>query len=260
MKRNIPVLIDFDGVIRIEGKLADGAFELFQFLKKNDIPSSIITNSTRNTSRDVIKFLVDSGINIFMDVMTTVDATIDYISENKLRVSVYSVDNVKKEFNDFIDDKNPDAVVIGDLGEEWSYSLLNDIFRKVYHGAEIIAMQRNKYWHTDDKELALDAGAFIAAIEYASGKTSTLIGKPSPLYFQTALNMLGFSTRDNFYMIGDDLENDIAGAQALGGLGILVFTGKTKLPFINETNIKPAYTANNLSEVIELLTNISNLR
>lgn len=256
MKRNIPVLIDLDGVIRIGGKLADGANELFQFLKDNEIPSCIISNSTRNTSLEVMKFLVDSGVNHFMDGMTTVDATFDYISENNFRVSVYCAYNVKKEFDEFIDDKNPDAVVIGDLGEEWSYSLLNDIFRKVNNGAEIIAMQKNKFWKPDGKNLALDAGAFVAAIEYATGKQATLIGKPSPLYFRAALKKLGYEESEAFYMIGDDLENDIAGAQAIGGLGILVFTGKTKFPLGEETTIKPKYTAQNLTEATELLTKI----
>ena len=257
-KQNIPVLIDFDGVIRLGDKLAGDVPELFGFLNRNKIPSCIITNSTRNTSKEVIRFLADNGINLPVNAMTTVDATIDYIKEKKYRVSVYCIQNVKKEFERLIDDDNPDAVVIGDLGEEWSYIILNGIFRKVHNGAEIIAMQKNKFWLPDGKSLALDAGAFVTAIEYASGKQATLIGKPSPLYFQSALKKLGFGKENSFYIIGDDLETDIGGAQAIRGKGILVFTGKTKFPLKDETSIKPAYTAKDLSEVIKLLQKILN--
>ncbi len=229
-KHDLPVLIDFDGIIRPGDKLAGGAAEMFDFLNENKIPSCIITNSTRNTSQEVLQFLNKKGISLHVNAMTTIDVTLAYIKERNLRVSVYCIHNVKKEFKELIDDKNPDAVVIGDLGEEWSYKILNEIFRKVHAGAEIIAMQKNKFWQPDGKNLSLDAGAFVAAIEYASGKEAVLIGKPSPFYFQAALRKLGFGKDNSFFMIGDDLETDIAGSQAIGGEGILIFTGKTKFP------------------------------
>ncbi len=256
MKNETPVLIDLDGVIRLGDRLAAGAPQLFEFLFRNKIPSCIITNSTRNTSREVIQFLNDNGINLPVNAMTTIDAAIQYIKDLKLHVSVYCNQNVKKEFEEFIVDDNPDAVVIGDLGEGWTYQILNDIFGKVHNGAEIIAMQKNKYWQPDGKSLALDAGAFIAAIEYASGKSAALVGKPSPLYFQSALKKLGCKEDNSFYMLGDDLENDISGAQAIGGKGILVFTGKTKFPLNEDASVKPAYTAKDLSEVIKVLQKI----
>ncbi len=256
MKYNFPILIDLDGVIRIGDKIADEAIEFFDFLNRNNIPSCIISNSTRNTSREVIQFLKDNGIHFGVNAMTTVDAAIEYIKERKFKVSAYCIQNVQKEFKPFIEDKNPDAIIIGDLGEGWSYPLLNEIFWKVYNGAEIIAMQKNKFWQPDGKSLALDAGAFVAAIEYAADKKAAVIGKPSPLYFKSALKMLGYSEDNSFYMIGDDLDNDIGGAQSIGGKGILVYTGKTKFPLKDETSIKPAFAAKDLTEVVEILSNI----
>ena len=101
MKNIIPVLIDFDGVIRLGDKLADGAAELFHFLNQNNIPSCIITNSTRNTSADLIKFLNDNGINSKINAMTTVDATIEYFKEKQFRVSVYCIKSILDAFADF---------------------------------------------------------------------------------------------------------------------------------------------------------------
>ncbi len=251
-----PVLIDLDGVIRIGDKIADGAFELFNFLNRNNIPSCIISNSTRNTSREVIQFLNENGVTFTVNAMTTVDATIRFLKEKNYHVSVYCIQNVQKEFEPFIEDENPDAVIIGDLGEGWTYPILNDIFRKVYDGAEIIAMQKNKFWQPEGKSLALDAGAFVAAIEYAAGKKATVIGKPSPLYFKSALKMLGYSEDNSFYMIGDDLENDIGGAQSIGGTGILVFTEKTKYPLLPDTKILPSFESQNLFSVLEVLEDI----
>jgi HAD superfamily hydrolase (TIGR01458 family) len=256
MKKDIPILIDFDGVIWLGTSLAADAVKFLDFLQSEKLPFFIITNSTRESSDDLRNILAGNGINFPINAMTTVDATIEYLKEKKLTASVYCIKDVRGRFKNYIDDKNPDAVVIGDLGTEWSYEILNEIFNKVYNGAEIIAMQKNKFWKPDGIHTALDAGAFITAVEFASGKTSTLIGKPSPLYFNTALKMLGFNTGSPFLIIGDDIENDINPAQKLGGKGILVCTGKTKFPLAPDLKIQPDYASQNLTEVIDLLKDI----
>ncbi|MGD1007682.1 MAG: HAD hydrolase-like protein [Ignavibacteriaceae bacterium] len=256
MKKDIPILIDFDGVIRLGSGLAADAFEFLNFLHSENLPFIIITNSTRDSSDDLKNILAHNGVGFNVNIMTTVDATIEYIKEKNLSVSVYCIKNIRHRFEEFINDKDPRAVVIGDLGTGWSYGILNEIFNKVYGGAEIIAMQKNKFWKPDGIELALDAGAFITAIEYASGKNSVLIGKPSPIYFHTAIKMPGCPAGSPFLMIGDDLENDIKPAQELGGKGILLYTGKTKFPLRQDSKIHPDYDAKNLTDVIELLKDI----
>jgi len=117
---------------------------------------------------------------------------------------------------------------------------------------EFVAMHKNKFWYPEGR-LSLDAEAFINAIEYASGKTATLIGKPSPIYFQSALNLLGFPKGSDFIMIGDDIDTDIVGAQQAGGKGILVYIGKTYYPLSDDSKIKPDYEAQNLTEIIEII-------
>jgi HAD superfamily hydrolase (TIGR01458 family) len=256
MRKDIPILIDFDGVIRLGSRLASDATEFLNFLHNENLPFFVITNSTRESSDDLKKILSGSGTGFNIDAMTTVDATIEYIKENKLSVSVYCIENVRRRFREYIDEENPQAVVIGDLGTGWSYEILNEIFKKILAGAEIIAMQKNKFWKPDGIELALDAGAFIAALEYASGKNSVLIGKPSPIYFQTALKMLGFPVGSPFIMIGDDLENDIQSARDHGGKGILVYTGKTKFPLPRDIKTRPDFEAQDLTGVIGILRGI----
>ena len=155
----------------------------------------------------------------------------------------------------FIIDDNPDAIVIGDLGNKWNYEILNEIFNKVLKGADIIAMQMNKFWVKKDKP-ELDAGAFVSAIEFATNKKAVIIGKPSPIYFKEALKSLGFSENSKFIMIGDDIDNDIGGAQKLGGKGILIYTGKTTKEIANNSKIIPNWEVNHLSEIKEILLNI----
>jgi HAD superfamily hydrolase (TIGR01458 family) len=259
MKTDIPILIDFDGVIRLGSVLAPDAVEFLNFLHNEKLPFFIITNSTRDTSEDLKNILINNGINFTINAMTTVDATVEYLREKNLSASVYCVENIRHKFEEFVNDQHTQAVVVGDLGPRWSYETLNEIFNKVYNGAEIIAMQKNKFWKPNGIDPALDAGAFIKAIEYATGKESILIGKPSPIYFNTALKMLDCPPGSPFIMIGDDLENDIGAAQHLGGKGILVYTGKTTSPVSHDSKIRPDFDAKNLTEIIYLLNDILNL-
>lgn len=127
---------------------------------------------------------------------------------------------------------------------------MNEIFRLVYDGADLIAMHTNKFWKPED-ELVLDAGAFISAIEYAADRQATVIGKPSSLYFKSALEIIGADPDDGFIMIGDDIENDIEAAQKAGGKGVLIYTGKTAYPH-NHQQIKPDFEVNTLTELTKL--------
>jgi HAD superfamily hydrolase (TIGR01458 family) len=88
----------------------------------------------------------------------------------------------------------------------------------------LYALAANRYFKDEDG-LSLDAGAFVAALEYASGATAELFGKPAPAFFQAALEGLGCVAADAV-MIGDDVEADVNGALALGIGGFLVRTGK----------------------------------
>lgn len=260
MNKDIPVLIDFDGIIRLGTKPAPDAKQFLQFLYEQNIPSYIISNSTLKTGEDLKKFLEENEMEFGVPALTSADAAVNYVRNHYKKVSVFCDEKIKQNFNEFIYDPDPEAVVIGDLGDKWNYEILNDIFRKIYNGADIIAMQKNKFWKPDGVNLCLDAGAFISAIEYATGKESILIGKPSPIYFYSAIELLGFDKDTSFIMIGDDLETDILGAKELGGTGILVYTGKAKYPLEPSSKIKPDYDAKTLEDVIPIIAEHCNLR
>ncbi|UCH65109.1 MAG: HAD-IIA family hydrolase [Ignavibacterium sp.] len=251
--KKLPILIDFDGVIRLGKDFAPDTNIFFEFIADNNLDSYIISNSTLRTGKDIDKYLQDNDLKPAIPAMTAADATVHYVKEHYKRVSVYCVENIKQLFTEYIDDKNPEAVVIGDNGENWNFQLMNDIFKQAYSGAEIVAMHMNRYWYLHGGDLSLDAGAFIRAIEYGSGKEAILIGKPSPIYFQSALKMLGLPSNSEFLMIGDDIESDIVGAQEAGGKGLLIYTGKTKYPLKEGINIKPDYEAQNLTGVIDII-------
>jgi HAD superfamily hydrolase (TIGR01458 family) len=251
MKDMKPVLIDFDGVIKLGNDIAPDAKDFFEFIYTEKIPACILSNSTLRTAELMKDFLSQKGLILNIPAFTAFDVTLEYVKKHFSRVKVYCREYLFQHFEGLIDDKNPEAVVIGDIGERWNFETMNEIFQLVMNGCEIIAMHKNKFWQPEGK-LILDAGAFIHAIEYATGKEAIIIGKPSPLYFKTALQKIGCSDNSEFFMIGDDLETDVLAAQKINGTGVLILTGKTKIEDIK--NSKPDYVVNSLKDVIKILS------
>lgn len=255
MKLAIPILIDLDGVLRVKNKPVPKLKEFFYSIEKNGWPACVLSNSTLLTAEDVNEYFLSHSIECKIPIMTASTAAAKYAEQNYKRVSVFCADNVKKIFSDLLDDDNPEAIIIGDYGKLWNYEIMNDIFKKLLSGAELIAMHKNRYWESSDEGLTLDAGPFIQALEYASGKNAVLIGKPSHLYFKSVLGLLNAPEDSRFVMIGDSLENDIAPVKQLGGITIHVKSAISENSSDLSNEIIPDYTANNLDEVLEIITN-----
>jgi len=129
-------------------------------------------------------------------------------------------------------------VVIGDLGEGWDFRTLNRAFRLLHSNPEasLIALGTTRFWQAPEG-LRLDAGPFVAALEYATGRKPVVCGKPAEPFFQAAAAKLGFAPSE-ILMIGDDIDIDVGGAQRAGLRGALVRTGKFRPGDLNHA-VKP---------------------
>jgi HAD superfamily hydrolase (TIGR01450 family) len=136
-------------------------------------------------------------------------------------------------------DDRADAVVIGDASDAMTFRDLDRAFGLIRQGTDFIAMHRNRWWLTA-RGTTLDAGALVAGLEYSSERRATLTGKPSPTFFAAAIRALASDVghrgssisgrprlrRSEVGMVGDDLWNDVLGAQRAGLRGIFVRSGK----------------------------------
>jgi len=148
-------------------------------------------------------------------------------------------------------DTAPRFIVVGDIGEAWSYALLNEVFNNLMNGAKLIAVHKNRFWQTEHG-LQLDIGAFIHGLEYASGSEAVIIGKPSPAFFQVALDDMGL-TKDEVLLIGDDIDSDVGGAQEAGLRAILVRTGKYRQAYAEASAINPDFIIDSIADLPALL-------
>jgi len=243
------VLLDIGGVLYVGDQPIDGAHEALQRLRAAAPDLRFITNTTSSPKRGVLGKLARMGFAIAPEeLFTPAAAARDWLAARGLTPWLLVAEPLLEDFPDH--GGAPDAVVIGDAGPGFTYDALNQAFRLIMDGAPLIALAKNRYFMQPDG-LTLDAGAFVAALEYAAGVEATVLGKPAPDFFAAALASIGCPA-DQAVMIGDDWESDVNGAMEAGICGILVKTGKYSVG--DEVKLKPgALVAPDIAGAVELI-------
>ena len=230
---NPALLIDLDGVIYQGGDAIDGAVDTIAWINSRKIPHLYVTNTTSKSRGSLLGKFNQFGIEAeAKDIFTPIVAASEWLNNRRLkRVVFFVTENALNEFSgfdrlDYSTAASVDAIVIGDLGDEWSYSKLNQAFRLLMTEPRpvLIALGLTRFWQASDG-LRLDVAPFVKALEYASSSESVVLGKPSIAFFESALNLLEIEAKSAI-MIGDDIVGDIEGAQKAGMRAILVKTGK----------------------------------
>ena len=231
------VLLDLSGVVYQGDHLLPGAAEAIARLRDDSVPLRFLTNSTRTPKRRIIERLRAMGLQIAADeVFTPAQAARDWLIVHDLSPFLVVHPDLVAEFAG-VSGTQGEAVVVGDAGETLTYDLLNEAFRRLIDGAEFVALARNRTFRDHDGELSLDAGPFVAALEFATRHQATVLGKPTADFFGMALSSMDCAAKDAV-MVGDDAEADVAGALAAGiGTALLVRTGKYRPG--DERKVKP---------------------
>lgn len=248
------LLIDLDGVLYVEDEAIAGAREAVGELREAGLGLRFVTNTTARSRPQTLAKLNRLGFDVAEAELVTPAALArrHCAQAGHRRVALIMNEEVKADFEGFEEtDERPDAVIMGDLGEAFGFAILNRAFRMVMDGGELIALQKNRFWLTGEG-LSLDAGPFVAAIEYATGKEAIVVGKPSASFFDLVLGDLGVAARDAA-MVGDDVESDIGGALGAGLRAILVRTGKYREDFVAGSEIEPTATVDTIADVPALL-------
>ncbi|HLI71437.1 MAG TPA: TIGR01458 family HAD-type hydrolase [Ktedonobacteraceae bacterium] len=222
------ILLDIDGVLHVSMSPLPGAATTLRRLGQIGYPLRYITNTTTSARHTLAQSLQAIGLPIEQEqLMTAPVATANYIRQRypgKRCWLLTKGDTVADFAGIELVEERADVVVIGGAEELLSYETMNKAFRMLMEGADLLAMHTNLYWKTS-RGLQLDSGPYVRALELASGKRATVLGKPNRAFFEQALFSLGIPAAEAV-MVGDDLENDIRGAQQAGLRAILVTTGK----------------------------------
>lgn len=244
------ILIDLAGVLHIDDVALPGAVDALASLRASGLPIRFLTNTTRSPRSRIVANLRRMGFAIEAEeIQTAVLATRTLVEQRKLHPHYLVHPDIADEIGR--SHAEPDAVVLGDAGHHFNFESLNQVFRLLMQGLPFIVMARNRYFQEKDG-LTLDMGAFVAGLEYSTGRSAEVVGKPAPPFFNTALAELGIAP-ERAVLIGDDLVDDIGGAQTAGIPGILVRTGKFRPTDEEHPQLRPSLIVDNFQAAVATL-------
>jgi HAD superfamily hydrolase (TIGR01458 family) len=251
------ILLDVDGVLHVSGDAIPGAAEAVRALRRDGHRLRFVTNNTTRSRAQLAEELRGFGIELDdAELQTTAAAAARVLAGKRvlaltMHAIVGDLDGVE------LVGEGADAVLLGGADETpetnlvFSYMNLARAFHEIQAGAELYALHRNKWWQTKHGPL-LDAGVFVAGLEFSADVEAIVVGKPAAPYFEAALEALD-ADPEMAWMVGDDIDVDIAGAQALGMRTILVRTGKFRPDAVEDSRIRPDGIVSSLRNLPEWL-------
>ena len=237
------ILLDVDGVLHVSGREIPGAAQAVARLRAAGHRLRFVTNNTTRSRATLAGDLRALGIDLDdEELQTTARAAAGALAGR--RVLALTMPAIIEDLDGIeLVGENAQAVLLGgaDEGPEtnqvFSFMNLARAFAELVTGAELYCLHKNRWWQTRSGP-ALDAGAFVAGLEFAADTEARVLGKPSPEYFEAALAALDADATMT-WMVGDDIDVDIAGAQRHGMRTVLVRTGKFRPDAVEQGRVRP---------------------
>ncbi|HEY6151927.1 MAG TPA: TIGR01458 family HAD-type hydrolase [Gaiellaceae bacterium] len=237
------ILLDVDGVLHVSGHPILGGAKAVSRLRQAGYQLRFVTNNTTHSRKALADEIRSFGVELEDDELQTTPVAAAHALAGK-RVLALTMPAIIDDLAGLeLVGENADAVLLGGADESFetnrvfSYYNLARAFAELQDGAELYCLHKNRWWQTSRGAL-LDAGAFVAGLEYAAETEATVLGKPSAAYFAAALEALEYEP-ENTWMVGDDVEADVGGAEAFGLRSVLVRTGKFREEALDEATVKP---------------------
>ncbi len=251
------ILLDIDGVLHVSGEPIPGAVDAVARLREQGHSLRFVTNNSTRPRALLAEELRQLGFDLEdEELQTTPRAAARELAGKRVLALTMGAILPDLEGIELVGDR-ADAVLLGGCDETtepnqvFSWMNLGRAFAELQMGAELYCLHKNKWWQTSRGPL-LDAGAFVAGLEYATGVDATILGKPSPAYFAAALDALG-AQPELTWMVTDDLEADVRGAQSFGMRTALVRTGKFRPETLESSGLVPEIVLSSIAHFPEWL-------
>ncbi|HKX80279.1 MAG TPA: TIGR01458 family HAD-type hydrolase [Novosphingobium sp.] len=246
------VLLDLGGVVYLGDEPLPGAVDAIDRLHRAGLAVRFLTNATRDPHRRILAKLREMGLAVEdEELFTPAMAAVQHMVTHGLAPHLLVHRDLTEDFAGLSSGASR-AVVVGDCGDGFTYAALNEAYRALQRGAPLLALANNRSFRDRDGALSLDAGPFVAALAFASGREPVVLGKPSPDFFHAALAAMDCAP-DEAAMVGDDVESDVGGAMAAGLTGVLVRTGKYEAGAEATIDPPPDHVAADLAAAVDRL-------
>ncbi len=252
-------IIDLDGTLYSGKQPILHAKTFLNLLTGKKLPFLLLTNNSTRTSEEICAhvfeicgFAVDPH-----QILTSAHAAVRYVQTHITGNRVYLIgqDGLNQAFLEagyHIENEQVDAVIQG-YDQEFNYEKLTCAVRAIMKGASFI-LTNPDHLVPSDKGMLPAAGSIGAAIQKASGVEPIVIGKPSNIILQYAIDALNLPAGE-IWMVGDNMGTDILGGYRAGCKTCLVLTGLATPDnleeLISSTGVRPDYVANHLIDFYE---------
>lgn len=250
------ILIDLDGTLYHGNRMIQGADQFISQLRRDQIPYAYVTNNASRTPESVAAHLGGMGIEASgHEVCTSALAAAQYVAQQSPGARVFCIGETGLrqaliEAGLQLVQEHPDYVVQG-IDRQFTYETLAAAMRWIREGAMFILTNPDLQLPSHDG-LTPGAGTIGAAIEAASQVKPVVIGKPSSVLMNYALDRLNIRA-DEAMVVGDNMLTDIAAGAAAGCKTALVLSGVTTHANIEEhmrtAGGKPDLIFENLDEL-----------
>lgn len=253
------VLFDIDGVLVTSWHPIPGAAEAVADVRRRGLRCAFLTNTTSRTCEGIAAALREVGIEVDSDeVVTAGRLTAEYVRTTYpgRRVWLLNSGDMAADLAGIeLDEVDPEVVVLGGAGPEFTHRALSRVVELMFDGVPVVAMHRGTTWATEDG-LRIDVGSYLPGIEEVTGVRVASVGKPSLTAFLTAAE-LARTDPERTVMVGDDLAGDVIAAQRVGLTGVLVRTGKFRQQVLELSPDRPDHVLDSLADLPVLLDRLT---
>lgn len=221
------VLLDMEGTLYANGAALPGAVDAVAALRELGVGLRFLTNTDSLTVERVHGQLTEYGFAVRPDEVFSPVVAAGRLLEDEKAVTYGLVSAGLESTLPTVSATGPYThVVVGDCRDRLDYARLDDAFGAVRAGAKLLALQNGRYFKRPGRD-HIDTGALVAALEYATGESAQVLGKPAPAFFQLAAESMGLGARPaGCLVVGDDATTDVRGGHDAGMRTVQVRTGK----------------------------------
>jgi 4-nitrophenyl phosphatase len=259
------LIIDMDGVLWHGDQPQEGLNDFFQALRELNLPFVLATNNASMTAEQYLDKLAKMGVAVTTkEILTSGMATALYLSKHyhpdHTRAFVIGGLGARQPLLDLgftltglyetKADQRAHLVICG-LDRELSWDKLATATLNIRAGAYFIGTNGDTSLPTEHG-VTHGNGAILAALQAATGVSPTIIGKPEPIIYQQAMELLGVDM-DYTIAIGDRLDTDILGAVRTGIRSVLVLSGITREEDLKYVDYAPDWVVPDIREISRML-------
>ena len=252
-------IFDLDGTVYLSDQLIPGADVIIRLLREKGKRVVFLSNKPIQTREDYTSKLTRLGIPTKPDeVINSTFVMTHYLKKNAPHARLFVVgeapfiEELKRAGFTITDEPTEIEYVVVAFDRTFDYRKLNIAFQAIKLGAHFVATNPDRTCPVEGGEIP-DCAGMIAAIEAVTGKkVEIIVGKPSPLMIQAALEVMGLKPEDCI-LIGDRLETDIKMGKESGIATGIVLTGVTDEKTLKETSIHPDFIFETIADVQSLM-------